>query len=371
MSTSVKSELAVAFAEVAHRLSMPWEWVAIVGMLTIAALGHLVMELLLRYFQHVARRTEHEWDDALVTSLSAPLKLAWWLLVLATMFALMPFVAGIREVALTGVQGLLVLLVPWFLHRLIAAGEQQLIATRFADGTSVDKATVHSTARLLRVALWLITALMVLQTLGVSVSGLLAFGGIGGIAVGFAAKDLLANFFGGLGIFLDRPFTIGDWVRSPDRSIEGTVEDIGWRVTRIRTFDKRPLYVPNSAFGQITIENPSRMLNRRIYESFGLRYADSRHLESVIDNVRQMLEDHDDIDTTQTIIVNFESFGPSSLDCFLYAYTRTTNWVEYHRVKQDVLLKLLQIVHEAGADIAFPTRTVHLEGPDGPGADAP
>lgn len=371
MSTSVKSELAVAFAEVAQRLSMPWEWVAVIGMLSIAAVGHLVLELLLRYFQHAARRTQHEWDDAVVTSLAAPLKLAWWLLVLATMFALLPFVAGIREVALTGVQGALVLLVPWFLHRFISAGEQQVIATHFSDSASVDKATVHSTARLLRVALWVITALMVLQTLGVSVSGLLAFGGIGGIAVGFAAKDLLANFFGGLGIFLDRPFTIGDWVRSPDRNIEGTVEDIGWRVTRIRTFDKRPLYVPNSVFGQITIENPSRMLNRRIYESFGLRYDDSRRLQEVIDKVREMLNGHDEIDTSQTIIVNFEAFGPSSLDCFLYAYTRTTNWVEYHRVKQDVLLKLLQIVHDAGADIAFPTRTLHLEGAAAPDGESP
>ena len=80
---------------------------------------------------------------------------------------------------------------------------------------------------------------------------------------------------------MDRPFTIGDWVRSPDRSIEGTVEDIGWRVTRIRTFDQRPLYVPNAVFSQIAIENPSRMLNRRIYELFGLRYEDSRRLHGV------------------------------------------------------------------------------------------
>ena len=104
-----------------------------------------------------------------------------------------------------------------------------------------------------------------MQALGYSISGVLAFGGIGGIAVGFAAKDLLANFFGGLMIYLDRPFSVGDWIRSPDKNIEGTVEEIGWRLTRIRTFDKRPLYVPNSTFTQISVENPSRMLNRRIY----------------------------------------------------------------------------------------------------------
>ena len=87
----------------------------------------------------------------------------------------------------------------------------------------------------------------------------MAFGGIGGIAIGFAAKDLLANFFGALMIFLDRPFSIGDWIRSPDREIEGVVEDIGWRSTKIRTFDKRPLFIPNSAFASLTVENASKM----------------------------------------------------------------------------------------------------------------
>ena len=82
---------------------------------------------------------------------------------------------------------------------------------------------------------------------------------MGGIAVGFAARDLLANFLGGLSIFMDRPFAVGDWIRSPDREIEGTVEDVGWRVTRIRTFDQRPLYVPNSVFSTVALENPSRL----------------------------------------------------------------------------------------------------------------
>ena len=104
---------------------------------------------------------------------------------------------------------------------------------------------------------------------------MLTFGGVGGLIVGLAAKDLLSNFFGGMMIYFDRPFKVGDWIRSPDRQIEGTVERIGWRMTIIRTFDKRPLYVPNSVFSSIVVENPSRMLNRRINETFGLRYQDA------------------------------------------------------------------------------------------------
>ena len=176
----------------------------------------------------------------------------------------------------------IVLLIAWFLYRLIAGFEHEYLNS-VAENSFTDAATVRAISKLARILLLTLSGLMILQSIGVSVSGL-AFWGIGGIAVGFAAKDMLANFLGGLSIYLDRPFTIGDWIRSPERDIEGTVEDIGWRTTRIRTFDQRPLYVPNSVFGQISVENPSRMHNRRIYEVIGVRYADS--LETSFNNIR-------------------------------------------------------------------------------------
>jgi len=217
----------------------------------------------------------------------------------------------------------------------------------------------------------MIAGIMILQSLGVSVSGLLAFGGVGGIAVGFAARDLLANFLGGLSIFLDRPFAVGDWIRSPDREIEGTVEDVGWRVTRIRTFDQRPLYVPNSVFSTVALENPSRMRNRRIYETIGIRYTDAALMATIVAEVETMLREHEAIDASRTLIVNFVAFGASSLDFFVYTFTKTTDWVTYHGVKQEILLNILEIIDRHGAEIAFPTRTVLLdqaEPPPGLGA---
>ena len=215
-----------------------------------------------------------------------------------------------------------------------------------------------------RIALWVVAGIMILQSLGVSVSGLLAFGGFGGIAVGFAARDLLANFLGGLSIFLDRPFAVGDWIRSPDREIEGTVEDVGWRVTRIRTFDQRPLYVPNAVFSTVALENPSRMLNRRIYETIGIRYDDAGAMEQVVAEVKEMLLAHEGIDKGKTLMVNFVAFGASSLDFFIYCFTRTTDWATYHGVKQDVLIKILKIIEGHGAEVAFPTQTVLLGPPE-------
>ena len=161
-------------------------------------------------------------------------------------------------------------------------------------------------------------------------------------------------------IYLDRPFKVGDWIRSPDKEIEGTVIKIGWRLTTITTFDKRPLYVPNSFFTTISVQNPSRMSHRRIFETIGVRYADASQLPEIIDNVKLMLTDHPEIDNTQTMIVNFTTFNKSSLDFFIYTFTKTTDWIKYHEVKQDVLLRVLGIIEGQEAEVAFPTSTLHF-----------
>ena len=126
----------------------------------------------------------------------------------------------------------------------------------------------------------------------------------------------------------------------------------------VRTFDKRPLYVPNSVFNKLSLENPSRMSHRRIYETIGIRYQDAAKMDVIIEDIKTMLRGHEEIDTSQTMIVNFNSFAPSSLDFFVYTFTKTTNWVRFHEIKQDVLLRIVAIIHGNGADIAFPTTTI-------------
>jgi MscS family membrane protein len=248
----------------------------------------------------------------------------------------------------------------WFAVRFIRQGEVVVQQDGVLENP-MDATTASALGKLLRLSVIITTALVILQTLGFSVSGVLAFGGIGGIAVGFAAKDLLANFFGGLMIYLDQPFKVGDWIRSPDKNIEGTVEHIGWRLTRIRTFDKRPLYVPNATFANISVENPSRMTNRRIYEAIGVRYDDAAKVEKIVADVKQMLLDHPEIDTTQTLIVNVNAFAASSIEFFVYTFTKTTNWIAFHEIKQDVMVKIIDIVERNGAEFAFPTQTLHVK----------
>ena len=309
-------------------------------------------------------RTRSVWDDAFVEALGPPLRAFIWITGIAFAIEIIQNEAGaaifeavdpIRDVGVIATFA-------WFAVRFIRIAERNFIEDKQAKGESFDRATLDAIVKLLRLSVLITAFLVALQTLGFSISGVLAFGGIGGIAVGFAAKDLLANFFGGLMIYLDRPFAVGDWVRSPDRSIEGTVERIGWRQTVIRGFDTRPLYIPNSAFANIAVENPSRMRNRQIHETIGIRYEDAGAMAAIVADVEAMLRAHEEIDTDGFLMVNFNAFAPSSLDFFIYCYTRTTGWARYHQVKQDVLLRILDIVDRHGAEIAFPTSTVHIPG---------
>jgi MscS family membrane protein len=160
---------------------------------------------------------------------------------------------------------------------------------------------------------------------------------------------------------MDRPFSVGDWVRSPDREIEGVVEHIDWRITTIRKFDKRPMYVPNSTFTTVTLENPSRMTHRRIAEHVGVRYDDFGVVRDVINDIRDYVENHDALDTSQTTMVHFDRFGASSLDILIYCFTRTVVWTEYHAVREEVLLGIGEIIERHGAEIAFPTRTLKVD----------
>jgi len=311
-------------------------------------------------------KTTNVWDDALFKAAQGPL--SWFILILGLIWAVQ-ISDGYLDMVLFSPTNLdiirqltFIVQTMVFLVRFITLAEARILddlKSQTEDGQGrLDPTTLHALAKLTRLSVVISAVLVALPTLGIEITALLAFGGVGGIAVGFAAQDLLSNFFGGLMIYLDRPFAIGDWIRSPDREIEGTVESIGWRLTVVRTFDKRPLYVPNSVFAKLALENPSRMTNRRIYETIGIRYKDAAKMDQIVQDVHAMLRAHEEIDQDQTLIVNFNGYGKSSLDFFVYTFTKTTNWVKFHEIKQDVMLRIIRIVHEHQADFAFPTTTV-------------
>ena len=340
-------------------------WVAQVFVIVLGTLiaGTLVRRAVLHLIERT-KTTHNLVDDALFTALHGPARGLVWVIGLASA----AYIAAAQTEAIVfdalpalrnvGVVGMLT----WFLLRFAKGYEEFYIADQQARGELTDLTFVHAVGKLARASIAITATLVALQTFGISIAGLLAFGGMGGIAVGLAAQDLLANVFGGVTIYLDRPFSVGDWIRSPDQEIEGTVEHVGWRRTAIRTFDKRPLYVPNAAFTTISVENPSRMSHRRIKETIGVRYDDIDRVPIILAEIREYLTGSSHIDESQTLMVNFNQFGASSLDFFIYCFTHTTVWTEYHRIKEEVLLHISGIIARHGGEIAFPTRTLHVAG---------
>lgn len=339
--------------------SFGYDWLSNVLLITAGSFVlWLVWRVIYGRIEAITEKTQLAWDDLVIRAVKTPVSTLIWIWPATVSVGLIVSSHSDKDTIWLGKIDLILVITTfiWISLRLIQNVEEYVLEQKKRDET-----TVQAVAKVARLFFVTIGVLTIMQALGLSLSGLLTFGGVGGLIVGLAAKDLLSNFFGGMMIYFDRPFKVGDWIRSPDRAIEGTVERIGWRMTIIRTFDKRPLYVPNSVFSNIVVENPSRMLNRRIYEKIGLRYDDGDKMEVIVDEVKAMLENHKDIDNRQTLMVNFDAFGPSSLNFFIYTFTKTVNWARYHEVKQDVLLQVMGIIKSHGADIAYPTQTLKID----------
>jgi MscS family membrane protein len=331
---------------------------------TIAA--HFIVRRILQHAEKITSRSNNIWDDSLVRAALKPVPVLVWLTGVSfelhlihrqTGEQLLEYISPARNIGV-------VLCIAWFLLKLIRELAEKIVVARTQADEEIDRTTVDGLSKVSRIIVIVVAALTIMQTLGFSLSGVLAFGGMGGVAVGFASKDLLANFFGGLMIHLDRPFNVGETIRSPDKQIEGKVEYIGWRQTRIRATNMALIYVPNALFTSIVIENPSRMSHRRIRETIGLRYDDLAKMNVIVDEVRSLLKNHPDIDQTtdgeQAIVVAFNEFADSSVNLMLQALCKTTNLAQFHAVKQEILLAVSGIIAKHGAEMAFPTRTLLL-----------
>lgn len=303
------------------------------------------------------QKTQNMWDDALVFSIKRPLQFLIWTFGISFAVEIIYQESGAKIFSVMHpIKDIIVIsIISWFAIRFIINIQDNVIAKALNNNKPIDRSTIDALSVILRAAVIITAILTAMQSFGFSMSGILAFGGIGGVAIGFAAKDMLANFFGALMIYFDRPFQVGDWIRSPDKEIEGTVEDIGWRQTRIRTFEKRPLYVPNSVFSTISVENPSRMTHRRIKESLGIRYQDIYIADKIAAQIRQYLLEHSQVDKEQTLIVNLHQFGNSTVDLLVQACVFPVDIMPFHAVKHEIIMKVIEIIRENGAELAYPT----------------
>lgn len=325
--------------------------------------------LLTRLIAPLTRRTESELDDLLLECIRKPLELV---VLIVGLFVAMQILqlptepTDVRGGAYALLRALVTIAGGWALFNMAGVFGQYLEALSAKTENDLDDHLVPFVRKSLRVFIVLLAAIMVIQNLGYSTSGLLASLGIGGMALAFASKDALANIFGSLMIIFDRPFKLGDQVIAGN--MEGVVEEVGFRSTKIRTPAKTLISVPNSIIANMPLDNVSRMPRRRIKLSIGLTYATTpAQLREAVARVRAMLTTHPEIDP-ESVQVNFTDFGASSLDIAVTCFSVTTVLGEHLNVREDVCLKIMDLLEELGLQFAFPSRTVYLHRAD---ADEP
>ncbi|WP_239421889.1 mechanosensitive ion channel family protein [Bacillus sp. CGMCC 1.16541] len=223
----------------------------------------------------------------------------------------------------------------------------------------VDRIIIPFVEKTIRVIVIALSVSVIADQWGFNVNGFVAGLGIGGLAFALAAREALANLFGGVVIITEKPFTIGDWIKTP--SVEGVVEDISFRSTRVRTFAQALVTVPNSTLSNEPIINWAKMGKRQIAFHLGVTYDTPKaKLEKVVKEIKEMLIEHPEIHN-EVIFVNFDRFSDSSLDLYLYFFTNTTMFGDYLTVKEDVNFRIMEILEKEHVEIAFPTRTLVIQ----------
>ena len=338
---------------------------------TVGFFGGRVVE---RVIDGIAKRTpEGSMREAIVSAIGHPA--AWAVRVAGIWVALkgMPLeLVDAMDIDLLVdrlAQGASVAFATWLGVRIVEGVSEVLTARAGATEGTFDDQLVPIFRKAAIAFLVITGVVMIVQNLGYSVSSLLAGFGLGGAALAFASKDTVANFFGSIVIFVDRPFQIGDWVEVG--SVEGTVETVGIRVTRIRTFANALITIPNATFTTSPINNWSRMKKRRIKMTIGLTYDTTPDkMRQAVEAIREIIRNDDRLHQ-DFFLVNFYDFGASSLDIFCYLFTRTTNWAEHMQIREEFMLRVMESMKGLGLDFAFPTTTVHLAGGGQPSPRAP
>lgn len=336
----------------------PWRWALFALTLLLSyALRGLIRGKVSDWLIQITGKTESTIDDDLLVAWKPALE---WIILITSVFL------GTYWLSLGGTVDLFItktyrILMIWWVGGAVSRSVEpfsQLIYTLAARSPSkLDDLIAPVIGRLMRIMTYALMLMLILQEVGVNVAGLIAGLGVGGLAVALAAQDTLANWFGAVMIYTDRPFEVGNWIKTSQ--LEGVVEEIGMRSTRIRTFAQTVVSIPNRQLANEVIENFSRMPKRRISFKLGVTYDTTpAMLEEAIERIRDILREHPEVDQSFWL-VKFTEFGASSLDIFLYYFTNTTDWERYLSVKQEINLNIMQRLNGIGVQFAFPSVSVY------------
>ncbi len=317
----------------------------------------LLIKTLIMLVRKITTKTKTVYDDRIVVNLEKPLKFTFLILGLYVLVSLLYLNSKSINLILASMA---VYSLFWILNAILD-GIKGVI---YAALAKVSKDLSHELAkfiiRVIKIVLWVVGASSILTLWGINVTALIASLGIGGLAFALAAKDTAANLFGSIAIMVDKSIKVDDWVKVD--SVEGIVEDIGMRTTKIRTFYKSLVAIPNSIVANSNIENFSRRDIRRIKMRIGLTYdTTNEQIELIVKDIKSMLKSHSGIEQSETLMVNFDNFGDSAQEIFIYTFTNSANWQVYLDIREDINYKISKIVAKHGSGFAFPSQSIYVE----------
>jgi len=339
------------------------QWLVAAGILFVTVvLRRYLISFLRRLTQSLTKKTKTTLDDTLLEAAEKPLS---WLILLMGIWAAVMVIKPTSEVLplldIAERMGRMasIVLIGWFLWRLIDGLAVYASSQAKETDSSLDDQLVPFISKTLKLFLVVTGILVVAQNMGYSISGLIASLGIGGIAVAMAAKDTIANLFGSVMLLIDRPFVVGDWIKTSE--FEGVVEEIGFRSTRIRTFAQTLVNVPNSMLANMVVDNIDARSKRRIKMRIGITYATSTEkMQQAVTGIEQILKAHPGVDQDFSL-VKFDNFDDSALSIFLYYFSKDKNWTAYLQVRQEVNMQIMQLLESLELDFAFPSQSLYIE----------
>jgi MscS family membrane protein len=335
----------------------------IVALIIFAAflmLRGIFSKYILAKLHNFAGRTDTSLDDREIEALAPPIKFIP--VVLGIFFAGQYLELDIIFGEFFGriIRTLIAFTIFWALYR--SLGPMSKISKRLEN--LLTPMMVSWMFKALKVAVIFLGGAVILEVWGIQVGPLLAGLGLFGAAIALGAQDLFKNLIGGLTIIAEKRFQPGEWIRV-EGIVEGTVEDIGFRSTKVRRFDKAPVHVPNSQLSDAAIINFSRMTHRRIYWKVGVVYSTTiDQLRIIRDGITEFITSSDDFESPENVstFVHVDTFSDSSIDIMVYCFTKTTNWGEWLEIKEKLAFSIKEIVEDkAGTSFAFPSTSIYLE----------